>query len=119
MSLVEHCYRSTTEFPKSELYGVTGQLRRAAVSIPANLAEGHSRRTTKAYLNHVNIALGSQGELDTLLEVASRLGYLARDEKDSLATTSNAVGRLLHGLRKALEAKLRSGDGMTAPSDTR
>ena len=76
MTLVEQCYRNTASFPQSELYGLTSQLRRAAVSIPANVAEGHCRGTTKAYANHVNIARGSHGELETCIELAFRLGLL-------------------------------------------
>ncbi len=113
--LVEHCYRATMLFPKSELYGITAQLRRAAVSIAANVAEGHSRRTTRAFLNHVNIALGSQGEVETLLEIAERLGYLASDEKRRLTDDVNAVARLLHGLRNALESRIGSGKGFVPP----
>ncbi len=103
--LVEHCYRATTQFPKSELYGISLQLRRAAISIAANVAEGHSRRTTRAFLNHVNIALGSQGEVETLLEIADRLGYLASNDKSRLTDDVDHVGRLLHGLRRALESR--------------
>jgi four helix bundle protein len=119
MSLVEHCYRVTRKFPTSELYGVAAQLRRAAVSIPSNVAEGYSRRTTKAYLNHVNIALGSQGELETLLEVAARLGYLPPGDMERLTKDLTTIARLLHGLRRALEAKLRSGQAFAPAPDLR
>ena len=76
MDLAEYCYKATASFPKSELYGLTGQLRRASVSIPSNVAEGHGRRTTKAYLNHVSIAIGSQAEFATCIELAARFGFL-------------------------------------------
>ena len=76
MDLVEHCYRVTAIFPKSELYGLTSQMRRAAVSIPSNLAEGHCRHSTKVFINHVDIALGSHGELETCIELAGRLASL-------------------------------------------
>jgi four helix bundle protein len=105
MDLVETCYRVTASFPRSELYGLTGQLRRAAVSIPTNVAEGHCRRTTKVYANHVSIALGSHGELETCLELACRLGFLTKAEHQKLLTTSDVVGRLLNGLYKSLEQK--------------
>jgi four helix bundle protein len=71
MDLVERCYKATASFPKSELYGLTAQLRRACVSIPSNIAEGHGTRSTKAYMNHVSIAIGSQAELTTCLELAA------------------------------------------------
>jgi four helix bundle protein len=110
MNLVEACYRVTTSFPKSELYGLTSQLRRAAVSIPSNLAEGHCRRSTAVYLNHVSIALGSQGELQTCVEIAVRLGFLAATERAKLIADTGTVGRLLYGLYNSLERK-NSGKG--------
>ena len=107
MDLVEECYRSTTPFPKSETYALSGQLRRAAISIPSNIAEGHCRRTTKSYINHVNIALGSHGELETCIEVAARLGFVSVAERQKLLDMTDSVGRLLNGLRCALERKLK------------
>src|SRR5262245_58137642 len=77
IDLVVRCYRTTAAFPATELYGLTSQVRRAAVSIPSNIAEGHCRKTTKAYINHVSIALGSHGELETCIELVSRLGFIA------------------------------------------
>jgi four helix bundle protein len=105
MNLVEDCYRVTTSFPSSELYGLTSQIRRAAVSIPSNLAEGHCRRSTGAYLNHISIALGSHGELQTCVELAIRLGFLATSERTRLIADSDTVGRLLYGLYNSLERK--------------
>jgi four helix bundle protein len=106
MALVEQCYRSTALFPKSELYGLTSQLRRAAISIPANVAEGHCRRTTKAYANHVSIAIGSHGELETCVELSCRLGLLSAEERACILEVSDSVGRLLNGLYRALAAKV-------------
>jgi four helix bundle protein len=105
MDLVEDAYKATASFPRSELYGLTSQLRRAAISIPANIAEGHSRRTTKAYLNHVSIAIGSQAELETHLELSRRLGYLAPGDSVRLDAAVSSVGRLLYGLHRALALK--------------
>jgi four helix bundle protein len=105
MELVEDTYKTSVSFPKSELYGLTSQLRRAAISIPANLAEGHSRRTTKAYLNHVSVAIGSQAELETHIELSRRLGFLTPDDSARLATAASSVGRLLYGLHRALARK--------------
>src|SRR5882757_6215122 len=102
MDLVEHRYRISAVFPREELHGLTSQLRRAPVSIPSNIAEGHCRRTTKVYANHVSIALGSHGELETCVEVGARLGLLSAEEKDRLMSRSDSVGRLLNGLRRAL-----------------
>lgn len=106
MTLAEQTYRVSAHFPKHELFGLTSQARRAAVSIGANIAEGHCRRTTKAYLNHVSIALGSQGELSTLLELAERLGYLAREDAVPLRSLNELVGRLLYGLHRSLSERL-------------
>src|SRR5712691_6608676 len=108
MDLVEDFYRVTRAFPREEQYGLTSQIRRAAVSIPSNVAEGHCRRTTKVYANHVSIALGSHGELETCLELACRLGFLMRAENQELLTTSDAVGRLLNGLYNSLEQKIQA-----------
>ena len=105
MDLVEACYRLTISFPKEELYGLTSQIRRASVSIPSNLAEGHSRRSTGAYINHVSIALGSHGELETCIEIAVRLGFVSSTDVKAVVTQCGSVGRLLYGLHKSLERK--------------
>jgi four helix bundle protein len=110
MDLVEAAYKTTESFPRSELYGLTSQLRRAAVSIPANIAEGHSRRTTKAYLNHVGVAIGSQAELETHIELSRRLGYLTAGDSTQLGSAARSVGRLLYGLHRALTRKLVEAD---------
>jgi four helix bundle protein len=110
MNLVEAAYKATESFPKSELYGLTSQLRRAAISIPANIAEGHSRRTTKAYLNQISIAIGSQAELETDLELSRRLGYLKLQESAELIAMAQSVGRLLYGLHRALARKVLEAD---------
>ena len=109
MELVEACYRVTSRFPKTELYGLTSQIRRAAVSIPSNIAEGHCRRSTKAYLNHISIALGSHGEVTTCLELAARLGFVIRAETELLQPLSDSVGKMLYGLYRALERKALNG----------
>jgi four helix bundle protein len=106
MDLVERCYRITEPFPRSELYGLTGQIRRAAVSIPSNIAEGHCRRSTKAYVNHVSIALGSHGELETCIELARRLGFLSSKHEIDIAPLCGSVGRLLNGLLASLERRI-------------
>jgi four helix bundle protein len=105
MDPVEECYRTTAAFPRSELYGLTGQMRRACVSIPANVAEGHARRTTRAYLNHVSIAIGSHAEVATCIELSGRLAFLAPAERDRLTALSDSVGRLHYGLYRALDRK--------------
>jgi four helix bundle protein len=106
MDLVEGCYRATGAFPREEMYGLTSQIRRAACSIPANIAEGHCRRTTKAFANHVSIALGSHGELETSLEIAARLGFLSTTRKNEIMSNCDSVGRMLNGLYGSLERKM-------------
>jgi four helix bundle protein len=107
MQLVEQIYKATANFPREELYGLTSQLRRAAVSVPSNVAEGYCRRSTKAYANHVGIALGSHAELETCLELACRLGFLSTANRDRFEEQTSSVGRLLSGLHRSLEDKLK------------
>ena len=105
MALAEHCYRLTSRFPKSEQFGLTAQLRRAVVSIASNIAEGHARRTRPSYLHHLNVALGSQAELETQIELAVRLRFVREEEAAATLEAGARVGRLLHGLIRALEQK--------------
>jgi four helix bundle protein len=104
MALVENCYRITSRLPQEERYGLTSQVRRAAVSIPANVAEGHNRRIQKPYRNHVNIAMGSQAELETLLELAVRLQFLPAQSLTETDTLVRRVGQMLHGLHRSLKS---------------
>jgi four helix bundle protein len=112
MSLAVQCYRATESFPTSERYGLTSQIRRATASIPANLAEGHSR-SRKAFRNHVNIAVGSQAELDTLLELGLRLTYLTSKEHEMLEERLRRTGQMLHGLQRSLN-RPRAKEGAEA-----
>ena len=102
MDMVITIYRTTKEFPKSETYGLSSQMQRAAVSIPSNIAEGHALKQTQAYIRHLAIASGSLAELDTQLEIADRLGYL-RSEGKAIVDQAGEVGRMLAGLRRSLE----------------
>jgi four helix bundle protein len=106
MDLVIDCYDLTERYPAHERYGLTSHTRRSAVSIPSNIAEGHNRHAWKAYLNHVNIALGSQAELDTQLEIALRRGYLRREEAGPVLERLARTGRMLHGLQRSLERRV-------------
>jgi four helix bundle protein len=105
MKLAEVCYQSTEGFPKREMFGLTSQIRRAAVSIASNIAEGHSRRSRLAYLNHLSIALGSQSEVETQIELASRLSMMPHEAASEILTLAGQVGRMLHALIAALERK--------------
>jgi four helix bundle protein len=106
MELVEECYKLTASFPRSELFGLTAQMRRAAVSIPANVAEGQCRRETKPYRHHVSIAIGSHGELEKYFELSVRLGFLSREECNRAMKRCDSVGRLLSGLHRALKRRI-------------
>jgi four helix bundle protein len=106
MDLAERCYQATKGFPKEELFGLTSQIRRSAVSIPANIAEGQGREHTKEFLNHLSIARGSLLELETHLMLSQRIGLLQQPELDSLLTMTDRLSRMLSGLRKALEKRL-------------
>lgn len=102
MDLVEGVYGVTQDWPKEELYGLVGQVRRAAVSIPANLAEGQGRTGTKEFLHHLSIANGSLREVETHLPIAERLQYLDSNNCQALLDQASEVGRLLLGLIRRL-----------------
>jgi four helix bundle protein len=103
MTLASECYRLTTAFPIEERYGLTAQIRRCAVSIPSNLAEGHNRRSRQVFANHVGIALGSQAELETQVALAVRLDFVSQVAAAPVLDLAAEVGRLLHGLVRSLE----------------
>ena len=102
IQLAELVYELTTRFPKAERLGLTHQMRRAAVSIPRNIAEG-STRGPKDFLRYLRIARGSLAELDTQLRLASALGFL--DDEDRLREMLENTSRLLHGLYRHIRAK--------------
>jgi four helix bundle protein len=102
MDLVPNVYRLTERLPKHELFGLTGQIRRAAVSVSANIAEGQARYHTKEFLHHLSIARGSLAELFTLALLAERLSYLSPLEREGLAEKIAHVRKLLSGLIKSL-----------------
>jgi four helix bundle protein len=102
MDFVVMVYRVTTQFPKDELYGLTQQLRRAAVSVPSNIAEGHGRQSRREYLQFLSIAYGSRNECETQILLGERLKYMSQEQSSDLLSSSAEVGRLLNGLRKSL-----------------
>jgi four helix bundle protein len=105
MDLAEDCYRVTKIFPKEELFGLTNQIRRAAVSIPANIAEGQGREHTKEFLHHLSIARGSLMELETHLMLSQRVGLIDQATTSPLLAQTERISRMLSGLRKALEKR--------------
>ena len=103
MDLVEAVYRCTRAFPKEELYGISSQLRRAATSIPSNIAEGHCRNGRREFVHHLSIALGSLGELETQVMISERLGYLTAPESSKIVASAAEAGRIIVGLMHSLE----------------
>jgi four helix bundle protein len=106
MKLAELAYGQTEKFPQREAFGLRQQLEKAAVSVPSNIAEGHARDSTKEYLHHVSIALGSVAELETQTILALRLKYIAQDAAQELLASADEVGKMLRGLQKSLKARL-------------
>jgi four helix bundle protein len=102
MSIVESVYLVSASFPKGEMYGLVSQVRRAAVSVPSNIAEGHTRASTKEYLNHISMAQASLAEVETQLEIASRLGYAQRMNLQPILDEAALLGKQLYALRDAL-----------------
>ncbi|HXL81162.1 MAG TPA: four helix bundle protein [Pyrinomonadaceae bacterium] len=102
MDLVTAVYKLTDDFPKSELYGLTSQIRRCAASIPANIAEGQGRRLAGEFLQFLGNARGSLLELDTHLEIAVRLGMLNRELHSTLMEQLIEVRKLLNGLMRSI-----------------
>ena len=102
MDLVESVYRVSSEFPKTELYGLTSQIRRAAVSVPSNIAEGQTRPSTKEFLHHISIAQASLAEVETQIEISVRLGYTSQERVAAVFESSAILGKQLYALRNAL-----------------
>jgi four helix bundle protein len=101
-------YRHTRVLPADEKYGLTSQLRRAAVSIPSNIAEGYGRRTSGEYLQSLHVAYGSVCELQTQLRLATDLGYLTPDHSKVLLSRTGSVERMLKALIRALDSRRAS-----------
>ena len=108
MDLVELVYRLTRSFPKNEIYGLASQIQRAAVSVPSNIAEGHTREHTKEYLHHLSMSQASSAELETQLEIAIRLRYVSLQEARSIAEHAESLGKQLYALRNALLKRARA-----------
>jgi len=105
MDLVISCYQSNKDFPKNEVYGLAGQLQRAAVTIPANIAEGRARKHSKEFIQHLSIAYSSLAELETHIQIAQRLNYISSADTKQLLEQSAEIGRMINGLRKSIEKR--------------
>ena len=102
LGLVEQVYKYTAQFPKEEIYGLTSQMRRASVSVPANIAEGQARNTTGEFKQQLGVAKGSLAELETLIFLSTKLNYLTEGDSENLLTNCTEVSKLLYGLHKSL-----------------
>jgi four helix bundle protein len=103
MDLAEACYRLTGSFPRDELYGLSSQVRRATVSIPANIAEGYGRNSKGAYVQFLRVAQGSLKELETHIVLAERLGLATADATGPILTSCDSLGRMLWSLIRSIE----------------
>jgi carbamoyl-phosphate synthase large subunit len=106
MDMVTTVYGLTRDFPREEQYGLTSQIRRAAISVPSNIAEGNARRSTRDYIRFLNLAYGSLSELETQLLIAVRLQYTHEPPMSDVMLQCSEIGRMLNGLRNSLERKL-------------
>jgi four helix bundle protein len=107
IDLAEQIYRLTDSFPASEIYGLSSQMRRAAVSIASNIAEGWGRRSRKDYARFVLVSRGSNDELQTQLVIAERLGFCKAEQFVEATALSDEIGRMLSGLHKFLQTPHR------------
>jgi four helix bundle protein len=102
MDLVTNVYRITNHFPREEVYGLVSQLRRAAVSVPSNIAEGHARASTGEFRQFLGHALGSLVEIETQISIAERLSYVDPEEAGAPFQRTTEIGKILQGLQKSL-----------------
>ena len=107
MDLTTLVYQLSSELPQDERFGLVSQMRRAAVSVPANIAEGHQRTSTKDYLRFLSIASGSLAELETLIELASRLYQTKNTFIEELVGKADELGKMLRTLQQRLQEKLQ------------
>jgi len=105
MALAESIYVITKYFPKEEQFGLISQIRRSAVSIPANIAEGYGRQSLPDYIRFLKISRGSLFELQTHIELSIRFSYLNENDFIDILNNTNEIGRMLNSLIKRLEAK--------------
>ena len=106
IDLVVNVYDLSKRFPAEERYVLCSQIQRAAISIPANIAEGHARASGKEFLHFLSISLGSLAELETHLTIAHKLSYLGADEIDAIFDRTDMLGRGLRNLQKSMQKKV-------------
>lgn len=105
VDLAEDCYRVTAAFPTHEIYGLTSQIRRSAVSVAANIAEGYGRDQTGSFIQFLRVALGSVRELDTHFIIAQRVGLLTSEQSTPFAQKCEELSKMLRALIRSLEAR--------------
>jgi len=105
IALAETCYRLTGQFPRDELFGLTSQIRRAAASISANIAEGHGRENTGSFIQSLRIAQGSLKELETHLILAERVSILAKSDMETVLGRCESLGKMVRALIRSLQDK--------------
>jgi four helix bundle protein len=103
MDLVIAVYQATRDFPKEEVYGLTNQVRRAAVSVPSNIAEGQGRGLGGEFSYHLRVAMGSLQEMQTQLMIGLRLGYLTSAAFETMDAATEELGRIIRGLQKSVD----------------
>lgn len=117
MQIAEDTYALTRSFPADERFGLTSQLRRAAVSVPANIAEGNARETTKDYLRFLSIAVASLAEVETYLDLAQRLNFGEVGAGTRIQELVDEERRMLRGLQRSLRSKLTKSNPQPPTSD--
>ena len=105
VELAVFCYEITKPFPKEELFGMTSQIRRCASSVPANIAEGWGRQSTGDYIKFLRVAQGSLKELETHVEICTRIRLLTNDQSIDLERQTNSIGKMLAALIRSLQKK--------------
>jgi four helix bundle protein len=110
MRLAEQIYSATRSFPREELFGLANQMRRAAVSVPSNIAEGQGRDSAKSFAQFLNQARGSLYELETQLELARNLTMIPEKHAEALLAEAAEIGRMLYGLRSTLRRSIACPD---------
>ena len=106
MELVERIFLLTSKLPREQVYGLSAQMQRAAVSVPSNIAEGHARESTREYLHLRSISLGSLAELETQLIRCERLKFRSADEVGQALGVADEVGKIIRGVQRGLKEKL-------------
>ena len=104
MDLAENAYRLSKKFPASEIYGLTSQIRRSATSVPANIAEGYGRESTRSYIQFLKTARGSLRELETHVLLAQRIGLIDATDSTDLIKKAESIGKMLSALIKSIGA---------------